>query len=106
MKGHAEVEQVLDGRRSEKQVRPVLTRGQWRATLKRERERGNDAQCRGAIEVCSLNPESAFAFGPWRFSSVCVFGCGGGVTFRASLFIAARYTLSLSPDALPKAKAI
>lgn len=53
---------MLDGRQSEKQVRPALTRGQWRDTLKRKR--GKDAQGRGAIEVCSLNPESAFAFGP------------------------------------------
>lgn len=53
---------MLGGQQSEKQERPVLMRGQWRATLKGKR--GKDAQCRGPNEVFSLNPKSAFAFGP------------------------------------------
>lgn len=74
----------------------------------KDRERGEDVQCRGAIEVCSLNPESAFAFGPSQFSSVCVFvwDWGWGVTFRASVFVAARYSLSLYPYALLKVKTL
>lgn len=59
----------------------------------KERERGNDAQCRGAIEVCSLNPESAFAFGPSQFSSVCVCVFGGGGLLLERVF-------SLLPDIL------
>lgn len=37
MKGHTEVEQLLDGRQKEKHGRPVLTRGQWRGTLTRKK---------------------------------------------------------------------
>ena len=81
-------------------MRPVITRGQWRATFKRKRE-VKMLSAEGPIEVCSLNPGTVFAFRPLRFLSVCMCVFGSGGLLLESLLFGVIYILPLSPHAFP-----
>lgn len=79
---------VSDGRQIEKRVRPVLTRGQWRETLNRERE----------VKMLSAQGplmSEVFELGAFFHRSLivppCVFLCASvsrveGAAFRVRLF--------------------